>query len=217
MTRYSAIPWPWLLLAAAVGLFAGEAVGRFFGDAASFVRTVYRIAVMTGAVTALTLLILPARRPAYLLGAAVCAGLMGWALWLQYGLQLDPCPLCVVQRMIVIAMGVIFLIAGLHNPGRIGASVYAGLACVAGGIGVAVAARHVWIQAQPRGTVASCGMSLDYMLESLPFTDVIGKVFGGSGECAEAGWLFLDLGIPAWTLVFFVAMTVAALALVRRD
>jgi disulfide bond formation protein DsbB len=217
MMRYSAIPWPWLLLAAAVGLFAGEAVGRFFGNASSFGQTVYRIAVMTGAVTALTLLILPARRPAYLLGAAVCAGLMGWALWLQYGLQLDPCPLCVVQRMIVIAMGVIFLVACLHNPGRIGAAVYAGLACVAGGIGVAVAARHVWIQAQPRGTVASCGMSLDYMLESLPFTDVIGKVFGGSGECAEAGWLFLDLGIPAWTLVFFVAMTVAALALVRRD
>ena len=85
---------------------------------------------------------------------------------------------------------------------------------VAGSFGVAVAARHVWIQAQPKGAVASCGMSLDYMIESLPFTDVVGKVFAGSGECAEAGWLFLDLGIPAWTLVFFVAMTVAALALV---
>ena len=82
--------------------------------------------------TALTLLILPPRRPAYLLGAAVCAGLMGWALWLQYGLQLEPCPLCVVQRVIVIAMGVIFLVAGLHNPGRIGAAVYAGLVVVAG-------------------------------------------------------------------------------------
>jgi disulfide bond formation protein DsbB len=217
MMRYSAVPWPWLLLAATVGLFVGEAAGRFFGAAPSLGQTAYRIAVTIGALTALTLLILPPRRPAYLLGAAVCAGLMGWALWLQYGLQLEPCPLCVIQRVVVIAMGVIFLIAGLHNPGRIGAAVYAGLVVVAGAFGVAVAARHVWIQAQPRGTVASCGMSLDYMLESLPFTDVIGKVFAGSGECAEGGWMFLDLGIPAWTLAFFVAMTVAALALVRRD
>jgi len=217
MMRYSAVPWPWLLLAAAVGLFVGEAAGRFFGAVPSLGQTAYRIAVTIGALTALTLLILPPRRPAYLLGAAVCAGLMGWALWLQYGLQLEPCPLCVIQRVIVIAMGVIFLIAGLHNPGRIGAAAYAGLVVVAGAFGVVVAARHVWIQAQPRGTVASCGMSLDYMLESLPFTDVIGKVFAGSGECAEGGWMFLDLGIPAWTLAFFVAMTVAALALVRRD
>jgi len=217
MMRYSAVPWPWLLLAAAVGLFVGEAAGRFFGEVPSLGQTVYRIAVTIGTLTALTLLILPPRRPAYLLGAAVCAGLMGWALWLQYGLQLEPCPLCVIQRLVVIAMGVIFLVAGLHNPGRIGAAVYAGLVVVAGAFGVAVAARHVWIQAQPRGTVASCGMSLDYMLESVPFTDVIGKVFAGSGECAEGGWMFLDLGIPAWTLAFFVAMTVAALALVRRD
>jgi len=217
MMRYSAVPWPWLLLAAAVGLFVGEAAGRFFGEVPSLGQTVYRIAVTIGTLTALTLLILPPRRPAYLLGAAVCAGLMGWALWLQYGLQLEPCPLCVIQRLVVIAMGVIFLVAGLHNPGRIGAAVYAGLVVVAGAFGVAVAARHVWIQAQPSGTVASCGMSLDYMLESLPFTDVIGKVFAGSGECAEGGWMFLDLGIPAWTLAFFVAMTVAALALVRRD
>jgi disulfide bond formation protein DsbB len=60
-------------------------------------------------------------------------------------------------------------------------------------------------------------MGLNYMLETLPLTDVLAKVFKGSGECAETGWLFLGLAIPAWTLVFFIAMMVAAIVLVRRD
>ncbi len=120
---------------------------------------------------------------------------MAWALWLQYGLELEPCPLCVFQRIAVITTGVIFLIAAIHNPGRNGAAFYALLTVIASGTGAALAAWHVWIQAQPKGTVAACGMGLDYMLETMPLTDVISRVLKGSGECAEQGWLFLGLAI----------------------
>ena len=57
-------------------------------------------------------------------------------------------------------------------------------------------------------------MGLNYMLETLPFTEVIRTRSKGSGECAEQGWLFLGLAIPSWTFVFFIAMIVAAIALV---
>ena len=77
-----------------------------------------------------------ASRP-ILLGCLVCAALMGWALWLQYGLDLDPCPLCVFQRIAVIATGVVFLIAAIHNPGRSGAVFYALLTVFVSGIGAA--------------------------------------------------------------------------------
>ena len=80
-----------------------------------------------------------------------------------------------------------------------------------------LAAWHVWIQGQPKGAVPACGMGLNYMLETMPLTDVLSKVFKGSGECAEVGWNFLGLAIPSWTLVFFVAMMVAAITLARRD
>jgi disulfide bond formation protein DsbB len=60
-------------------------------------------------------------------------------------------------------------------------------------------------------------MGLDYMLETLPLTDVVTKVLQGSGECAEQGWLLMGLAIPSWTFVFFIAMIAAAIALVRRD
>jgi protein dithiol:quinone oxidoreductase len=217
MKHYPAVSWPWFGLVVALALLAQEALLKMLGDAPSLAQTSYRILVMTIGVTSLALLILPRRRLAYLLGFFVCAALMAWALYMQYGLGLDPCPLCSVQRVAVIAMGVIFLVAAIHDPGRVGAMVYAGLTVVIGGFGMAVAARHVWIQSLPKGSVPSCGMGLDYMLETLPFTDVISKVLAGSGECAEEGWKFMQLAIPSWTFVFFVAMMVASIALIRRD
>src|SRR5262249_41952150 len=146
--------------------------------------TMYRMLVWTVGAASLAIIILPPRRLAYLLGFLVCAGLMGWALWLQYGMGLEPCPLCVFQRIAVIATGVVFLVAAFHNPGRTGAAIYAGLVLIISGIGAGLAAWHVWIQAQPKGSVPACGMGLNYMLETLPLTEVITKVLKGSGECA---------------------------------
>jgi disulfide bond formation protein DsbB len=217
MRHYPAVSWPWFGLVIALALLAQEALLRMLGDAPSLAMTSYRILVMTVGVTSLTLLILPRRRLGYALGFLVCAGLMAWALYLQYGLGLEPCPLCSVQRLAVIALGVVFLVAAIHDPGRTGAAVYAGLAILIGSFGAAVAARHVWIQSLPMGSVPACGMGLDYMLETLPFTDVVAKVLAGSGECADEAWKFMQLAIPSWTLVFFIAMMIAAVALVQRD
>ncbi|HEY5808121.1 MAG TPA: disulfide bond formation protein B, partial [Povalibacter sp.] len=111
------------------------------------------------------------RRHGNLIGFLVCAGLMGCALYFQYGLGLDPCPLCILQRIAVITVGVLFLIAALHNPGRTGARGYAVLLLLAIVAGALVSSRHIWIQAQPAGTVAACGASLDYLLDIMPVTE----------------------------------------------
>ena len=217
MNRYASLPWPLAGLIVAVALIAQEALLTALGTSPSLAQTVYRMLVWTIGATSLALLLLPPRRPAYLLGFLVCAGLIAWALYLQYGLDLDPCPLCIFQRIAVIATGVVFLVAAVHNPRRGGAAVYALLTLIVAGTGAALAALQVWIQAQPKGSVASCGMGLNYMLETLPLTEVIGRVLKGSGECAEQGWLLMGLAIPAWTFVFFIAMIVCSLALIRRD
>jgi len=217
MMRYAQVPWPWAALTIALVLLAQEGLLKLFGDSPSLALTSWRILVIAIGVASLALIILPPRRPAYLLGAAVCAALMGWALWLQYGLHIDPCPLCSLQRMAVVGIGIVFLVAGIHNPGRLGASIYAGLTVILGLFGAITAMRHVWIQSLPKGEVPECGMGLNYMIETMPLSDVLTKVFTGSGECAEQGWVFLGLAIPAWTLVFFIAMMAAAIVLIRRD
>jgi protein dithiol:quinone oxidoreductase len=141
------------------------------------------------------------RRTANLVGLLVCAGLLGYALFVQYVQGLEPCPLCILQRVAVVAAGVVFLAAALHDPRERGARVYGalvGLACTAG---ILVASRHLWIMAQPPGSVAECGASLDYMMDVLPLHEVLGKVLAGSGECAKLDWQFLGLSMPAWVLI----------------
>lgn len=213
--RYPSLTWPWVGLLLCLALLGQEYLQQATGPEAPL--TAYRIALFIVGVTSLALILLPARRIAYGLGFLVCAGLMAYALYLQYGLDLEPCPLCVLQRVCVIAMGLIFLVACFHNPGRTGATVYALMQLLVGGSGAALAARQVWLQSLAKGSVPACGMSLNYMLESLPFTDVLRKVFEGSGECAEKSWEFLHLSIAGWTLVFFVAMVAVSFALIRRD
>jgi len=155
------------------------------------------------------------RRWSYAIAFAVCAGVIAYALYLQYGLGLGPCPLCIFQRVVIIAMGLLFLVAAIHDPPDRGAMVYGALQIIAGGIGIALALRHLWIQAQPAGSVPACGMGLDYMLETFPLGDVIEKVLKGGGECAKVDSV-LGLSIPMWTLLLFVGLIAWSLVVARR-
>ena len=215
--RYAAIPWPWVGLILALALLTQEAMVRWLGTAPALAEAAYRVGVMTIGVSCIALILLPPRRVAYLLGFLVCAALIAWALWLQYGEDLDPCPLCMFQRVAVIAVGIVFLVAAIQNPTRRGARFYAFATLLFAGAGAVFAARQIWLQSLPKDQVPACGMGLNYMLDTLPFMDVITRVLQGTGECAEKAWVFLGLSIAGWTFAFFVAMIAAAIALVRRD
>ena len=141
------------------------------------------------------------RRSGNALGLLACAGLMGYALYAQYVLGLAPCPLCIFQRIATIVTGILFLIATLHNPRTTGARVYGALIGLAALGGVLISARHIWIQAQPPGTVAACGADLNYLMEIMPVTDVVTKVLTGSGECGQIDWTFLGLSMPWWVAI----------------
>lgn len=151
------------------------------------------------------------RRTGNAMGALVCAALMAYALYAQHVLGLEPCPLCIFQRVAVIALGVVFLIAAAHNPGKTGARVYAVLLLIAAVGGSLISGRHVWIQSQPEGSVPACGAGLDYMLDIMPLSDVIAKVLSGSGECSRIEWRLLGLSMPWWVLFAIVALAVWAL------
>ena len=146
------------------------------------------------------------RRTGNFLGLLGCVGLISYALFVQYGMGLEPCPLCILQRVSMITAGLLFLAALLHNPGDRGARVYGALIDLAALLGILVAARHIWINAQPPGAVAECGASLEYMMDVLPLHEVLGKVLTGSGECAKIDWHFLGLNMPTWVLMALVCV-----------
>jgi protein dithiol:quinone oxidoreductase len=149
----------------------------------------------------------------YALGFLVCAGLIGFALYLQYFQGEDPCPLCIFQRVCFMAMGALFLVAALHGPARTGAIVYGALLLVVAAAGSAIAARHVWLQNLPKHMVPECGPDLAYLVKRFPFWEVFGKVLAGSGQCAEVGWKFLGLSIAGWSLAWFVLLSAFAVYL----
>lgn len=150
-------------------------------------------------------------RTQFLAGVAVCAGLLGYALYAQYRLFLDPCPLCIFQRVVFIAMGVVFLVGGLHAPRALGRKIYGLVVFFVAMIGVGISGRHIWLQNLPADQVPACGPGLDYMLDAFPLNKTLSMVFTGSGECANVDWHFLGLTMPTWTLICFVLLGLGAL------
>jgi disulfide bond formation protein DsbB len=139
-------------------------------------------------------------------GFAACAALMGYALYAQHVLGLDPCPLCIFQLIGVIAMGVVFLVAALHHPRKWGAYVYAGLIALTALATIGVSARHLYVQSLPFGSVPSCGAPLNVLLKFTPLLEVIKRVLIGGGECQQVNWTFLGLAMPAWVLICAVLL-----------
>jgi disulfide bond formation protein DsbB len=136
--------------------------------------------------------------------------MMAFALYAEHKLFMDPCPLCVFQRISVIGIGIAFLLLAIHDPGPGWAKrIYLGFLGLAAAGGIVVAGRHVWLQSLPPDKVPSCGPGLGYMLDNFPFADALKMVFTGSGECANVDWSLLGLSMPAWVLVCVVGLAVA--------
>ncbi|MCH8258140.1 MAG: disulfide bond formation protein B [Proteobacteria bacterium] len=135
-----------------------------------------------------------------------CSFLMAAALFMEHQMNLEPCPLCILQRIMVMMTGIIALIAAIHHPRHAGIKVYGGLVIVSAAIGGGVSSRQLWLQSLPADEVPACGASLDYMLEVFPLADVLAMVLVGDGTCSEIAWTFLGVSIPGWTLVGFVGL-----------
>jgi disulfide bond formation protein DsbB len=149
-------------------------------------------------------------------GFAACAALLAYALYTQFYLGLEPCPLCIFQRIGVALLGLVFLLAALHDPRGRSRYAYALALALAALATVAVAARHVYVQSLPPGSLPSCGAPLSVLLKFTPVWQVVRKVLTGSGECGEVNWRFLGLAMPAWVLIWALLLgTVGVIANLR--
>ena len=153
-------------------------------------------------------------------GFLVIASIVGmaFALYLEHVQGLEPCPLCVFQRVGLMGLGIISLVALIHNPSSAwGKRLYALLGSLSILWSAGVAARHVWLQNLPPDQVPSCGPGLNYLIDALPLKNVLAQVLTGSGECAVIDWTFLGQSLPVWSLVFFTILAVVSLwQLLRR-
>lgn len=147
-------------------------------------------------------------RTAYATLAFISFGLIGVGLFLQHVVGLDPCPLCIFQRIAYLSVALFALIAATLSP-RTSSRWFGVLVLASALTGAGIAGRHVWLQMNPQSM--SCGPGLQAMLDNFPLTDVLPKVFRGSGDCAEAGWILIGLTIAEWSLLWFVILSAAVI------
>lgn len=142
-------------------------------------------------------------------GLVICVASMLFAvLYLERTLYLDPCPLCILDRVVIMSLGVLFLLALLHGPRTIFAKINGVLCILLSAVGIGLASRHIWLQNLPKDQVPECGPDLYFMLDTLPLFETLKKTLTGSGSCADVSWTFVDLTIPEQTLILFVILMV---------
>jgi disulfide bond formation protein DsbB len=157
---------------------------------------------------------MPSIRIIYFLGLIAISILLAFAAYLQMNEGLRPCPLCIMQRGAFVLLSIVFLVGALVTPQKIRHTVIGIVAFLGASMGVALAARQVWIQHFL--TNADCGASLEYMLQAFPFSEVLQKVLKGSAECAERSWEFLHLSLAEWSLLCFSAFLIITLWQIKR-
>ena len=146
----------------------------------------------------------------FLLIFMACVGLMAAAYYFEYVMYLDPCPLCMMQRIAVMLVGLLALSGFIFSGSQVKQAVHGVLMLLASILGMAVAGRHIWIQNLPADEVPTCGPSLEYMVETLPWAEVLSVMLKGDGNCVETQWSFVGLSMPEWVLVAFVGFALAA-------
>ncbi len=147
--------------------------------------------------------------------AAVCVGMLAFGLYLQHGVGLEPCPMCIVQRYALILVAVLAALAAAFK-GRGAHMGLGGAALLMAGFGGFVAARQSFLQWYPP-EIVSCGRDFYGMIETFPLKRAVPMIFKGSGDCTKIDWTFLGLSIANWSFVWFAAFSmVFALLLWRR-
>ena len=137
-----------------------------------------------------------------------CAGLLGFGLYLEHVQGLEPCPLCILQRIAYIVVALIALVGAIHGPGKLMKIIYGNLIIIVSLTGAVIAGRQVWLQHLPPDQVPECGPGYDYLMEVFPLNEALSMIFTGSGECAEVQWTFLSLSIAEWSLAMFILLCI---------
>ncbi|MBI3899498.1 MAG: disulfide bond formation protein B [Gammaproteobacteria bacterium] len=155
-------------------------------------------------------------RSTYAIITLLCFGLIAFALYLQHTEGLEPCPMCILQRIAFIVSGAVALLGLLFGSAARSRWLPIVLALPVIG-GLITAGRHVWIEHFPPESLGCKIQDLDFIMRTVPLADILPKIFRGSADCSAVAWRFLGLSIAEWSLLCFAALLLATLLLLFRS
>ena len=125
------------------------------------------------------------------------------SFYLQYFANFVPCPLCTLQRLCFITLGILFFLGIFAAYKRVTTQVLLFFSAIVAGMGIFLAGRQIWLQHFPPVDGTECGVSLEYMVKVLPLNEVWQKIFYATAECSQQGFSFLALNMAEWALLWF--------------
>ncbi len=146
----------------------------------------------------------------------ICSMLSIFAFCVQYIFNVQPCLLCIIQRILFITMAIVFLIATLHNPKRRGLQVYGWITLLVGLLGIVVAGHQVLLQMSPSETPQVCVPGFSYILSNLSIGDAIKVVLRGTPDCSKIGLTFFGFSMAVWSLFFYIILVIVSVMQIKR-
>lgn len=137
---------------------------------------------------------------------------LGSSFHFQYVVGLQPCPLCLMQRLCVLLLLIIILFSFFAVRTRLWLILHMSLAS----FGLFFALRHLWLQSLPLGKAPACMPGLDVLIRYFPWQTVAKALFWGAGDCAETNWSWLGISMPGWSALYFLLMLISGLWLFWR-
>ena len=139
-----------------------------------------------------------------LFGSLLAFILVGLAVAIQAQFNLEPCPLCVTQRIVFIVIGCLFLLFSFFSPNQFIRFTHLTSLLITNIVGMVFAIKHILIQSKWIIVPAECGIDLDYMFENFPLTEAFSLLFKGAGDCSEIDWSFLGITLPQLALIAYI-------------
>lgn len=133
---------------------------------------------------------------------------IGTSFYLQHLRNMEPCPLCLMQRLCAIFI-LILSIAHLVNskPSRSKTLIRSQFVFAAAGLYFAI--RQLWLMSLPHDQIPACVPGLTILIHYFPWKDVANALFWGSGDCTEITWSWLGISLPMWSLLYFICVLTA--------
>jgi len=127
---------------------------------------------------------------------------------LQFHFNQNPCNLCIIDRIIVLSLVLIFVAAIWHNPKTWRRFLYCLLGLILSLCGIGASLRHLWILYQPHESLPACAPGFSYLISTLPLKEAFLIILQGSGECTIRNNDILGVPLPGWTLLAFIILSV---------
>ncbi|WP_421848704.1 disulfide bond formation protein B [Marinomonas sp.] len=147
--------------------------------------------------------------------AFVAFALLAVAFYMEYQMGLEPCPLCMLQRIVFFCVGVVSLVSALTSSEK-ARKVFSWMVVVLSFAGAALAIRHLYLQSLPMDELPACLPGLSYMFEVFPWQEIMQAMVMGTGECGDVVWTLFGISIPGWTLVAFIGMAIINIVIALR-